>query len=127
MEKKKMILIMTNFIHRWFAWILIFPLTGALFTVASLWTLSHNPLTDSSAGSGVEGTGGLSHQIARSQARIGKLQVILDATNAQLQQINSDIALYTGKAVKTKAWAKTRAANPVPATNSTTKASGAKP
>ena len=127
MEKKKVNSIMTNFIHRWFAWILVFPLTSALFTFASLWTLSHNPLLDSSAGSGVQGTGGLSYQLARSQARIGKLQVILDATNAQLQQINSDISLYTGKAAKTKAWAKTTASNSAPATNSTTKASGAKP
>lgn len=117
----------TKFIHRWFAWILVFPLAGTVFTLASLWTISHNPLTDSNAGSGVAGTGGVGSQLARSQARIGKLQVILDASKAELQQVNTDISLYTGKAVKTNAWAKTQASNPAPATNTTTKASGVKP
>lgn len=111
-------------LHRWFAWLLVLPLAAGSFTFASYWTLHHNPLT---SGNTVEiaGLKGLPNLLARSRARSAKLQIILDATKAELQQINQDIIHYKGKAVLTKQWAATQSTT-APATSATTGASGVK-
>lgn len=114
----------TKLLHRWFAWLLVLPLAASSFTFASYWTLHHNPLT---SGNTVEFAGlkGLPNLLARSKARSAKLQVILDATKAELQQINQDIVTYKGKAVQTKKWAATQSTS-APATSAKTGASGVK-
>ncbi len=115
---------MIKFIHRWFAWILVVPITGLSFTVTSYWTLNHNPLTTDN-GLAVAGTPGLPTQLARSRARLAKLQIILGATQQELQQINADIVSYKGKAVATTKWAATQPTTPLPpGTSATTGPSG---
>jgi hypothetical protein len=111
-------------IHRWFAWLLVFPLAAGSFSFASYWTLHHNPLTAANSVD-IAGIKGLPNLLARSKARTAKLQVILDATKSELQQINQDIVSYKGKAVATKAWAATQSTT-APATSGTTGASGVK-
>ena len=115
---------MIKLLHRWFAWLLVLPLAAGSFTFASYWTLHHNPLT---SGNTVEITGisGLPNLLARSRARTAKLQVILDATKSELQQINQDIVSYKGKAVLTKQWTATQSTT-APTTSATTGASGVK-
>lgn len=112
----------TKLLHRWFAWLLVLPLAAGSFTLASYWTINHNPLT---SGNTVEiaGINGLPNLLARSRARAAKLQVILDATKAELQQINQDIVTYKGKAVQTNNWAATQSTT-APTTSGTTGASG---
>jgi hypothetical protein len=116
---------MTRFLHRWFAWLLVFPLAIASFTLSAFWTLNHNPATTDN-GIALAGNPGLPNQLARSQARIAKLQIILQATQSEIQQINTDIVAYSGKAVATKKWAAAQPKTALPATNATTGASGAK-
>lgn len=117
---------MIKFIHRWFAWILVLPITGLSFTLTSYWTLNHNPLTTDN-GLAVAGTPGLPTQLARSRARMAKLQIILAATQQELQQINADIVSYKGKAVATKKWAAAQPTTaPPPGTSATTGPSGVK-
>lgn len=115
-----------KFVHRWFAWLLVFPLAVGSFSFASYWTLHHNPLT---AANSVEitGTKGLPNLLARSLARTAKLQIILAATKSELQQINQDIVSYKGKAVATKAWTATQSTTTTaPTTSGKTGASGVK-
>ena len=116
---------MIKFIHRWFAWLLVFPIAGASFSFAAYWTLGHNPLTTDN-GIAVAGRPGLPNELARSQARIAKLQIILQASQSEIQQINTDIVAYSGKAVQTKSWAASQPKTPLPATSATTGASGVK-
>lgn len=111
-----------KFLHRWFAWLLVFPLAAGSFTFASYWTLHHNPLTSGNTAE-IAGLKGLPNLLARSRARSAKLQIILDATKAELQQINQDIVAYKGKAVATKQWASTQSTT-APTTTTTTGASG---
>lgn len=113
-----------KFLHRWFAWLLVFPLAAGSFAFTSYWTLHHNPLTSTNTVE-IAGLNGLPNLLARSRARSAKLQVILDASRAELQQINQDIVAYKGKAVATKKWAATQSTT-APATSGTTGASGVK-
>lgn len=111
-----------RFIHRWFAWLLVFPLAAGSFSLASYWTLHHNPLTTGNTAE-IAGVKGLPNLLARSVARSAKLQIILDATKTELVQINTDIVAYKGKAVATKKWTATQSTT-APATTATTGASG---
>lgn len=119
---------MTDLLHRGIAWLVVAPVAGAAFGAASFWTLQHNPLQAANEAASLASP----EQLARSQARVAKLNVILQANQTELRLINAQTKAYRGKSAATRTWAAstsniaTAAKAAPPATQATTGASGVK-
>jgi hypothetical protein len=119
---------MTDLLHRGIAWLVVAPIAGAAFGATSFWTLQHNPLQAANEASSLASP----EQLARSQARVAKLSVILQANQTELRLVNAETRVYQGRASATRGWASsnsnivTAAKAAAPTTQARTGASGAR-